>query len=421
MLNHSDDLEERVPALSPEPSQAISPVEGAANIPRRMRRQAPLTMRLRSTAVSAIGNVLLLVGSAATTALVGEALVRWLAPQQLVTRRIDIFTPVDTLGWEHRPNVHTLVNTGERTVHFDTDADGFRVSHAGPVVANHRILLIGDSFMAAAQVEYDSSLAGLLERRLPGRLGKPVEVQNAAVTAWDPPQYYYRARRMLEHRQYDLALVSIFLGNDINARGLAPLKPRAEAEIHSLRWPRNFSKREIVDAVFYPINDHLTEDSELFVLLKKKAQLLLMRAGLTALYFPDDFLKSEAKSPRWEMTAEICAQIADVAKKHNVPVLFFIVPTDFQVNQSTFRQYVRGFHIDPSTVDIEQPNRLFGSALKERGLHFIDALPAFREIRNQRPLYGSVDPHFSAAGHDALERLIEPSVLAYMQSAAQRQ
>ena len=408
------------PAVSPHSTEGRPPL---ANNPLESRERTPRSvpkMRLRSTAVSALGSLVLLLGSAALTALVGEGLVRWLAPQQLVTRRIDIFTPVDTLGWEHRPNVHTLVNTGERTVHFDTDADGFRVSRSGPVVANDRILLIGDSFMAAAQVEYDSSLAGLLQSRLPARLGKSVEVQNAAVTAWDPPQYYYRARRMLEHRHYDLVLVSIFLGNDINPRGLAPLKPRAEAEIHSFHWPRSLSKRELINAVFYPINDHLTEDSELFVLLKKKAQLLLMRAGLTALYFPDDFLKSEAKSPRWEMTADICAQIADLAKKQNVPVLFFLVPTDFQVNQNTFRQYVQGFHIDPSTVDIDQPNRLFGSALKERGLTFIDALPAFRAIRNRRPLYGSVDPHFSAAGHDALERLIEPSVVGYMQSATSR-
>jgi hypothetical protein len=421
MLNDQNGLAEREPALSPRSTAPHPLVNDSSAVPERGGQRRVLSRRLRSTAVSAIGNLLLLIASATLTALVGEGLVRWLAPQQLVTRRIDIFTPVDTLGWEHRPNVHTLINTGERTVHFDTDADGFRVSHAGPVVANDRILLIGDSFMAAAQVEYDSSLAGLLQSRLPVRLGKPIEVQNAAVTAWDPPQYYYRARRMLEHRHYDLVLVSIFLGNDINARGVAPLKPRAEAEIHSFRWPRNLSKREIINAVFYPINDHLTEDSELFVLLKKKAQLLLMRAGLTALYFPDDFLKSEAKSPRWEMTADICAQIADLAKKQNVPVLFFLVPTDFQVNQSTFRQYVHGFHIDPSTVDIDQPNRLFGAALKERGLHFIDALPAFREIRNVRPLYGSVDPHFSAAGHNALERLIEPSVVADIQSATNHQ
>jgi hypothetical protein len=351
------------------------------------------------------------------TALVGEVIVRWLVPQQLVTRRSDIFAPVDTLGWVHRPNVHTLVNTGERTVHFDTDADGFRVSRTGPVVADHRILLIGDSFMAAAQVEYESSLPGLLEARLPASLGVPVEVQNAAVTAWDPQQYYYRARRLLDHRRYDLVLVSIFLGNDIDARPLAPLRPRPMGEIHTLRWPRHLSKSEIIDAVFYPINDYLTERSHLFVLLKKKAQLLLMRAGLTALYFPVDFLKREADSPRWEMTADICAQIADLANKSHVPILFFLVPTDFQVNQKAFRQYVRGFHIDSSTVDIEQPNRLFGSALSKRGLHFIDALPGFRQYRGGRALYGSVDPHFAAAGHEELERIIEPSVIAYMHSA----
>jgi hypothetical protein len=388
--------------------------------PQRERPDRSLLPRLRRGLVTAIGNVLLIVCSAAVTALIGEFAVRWLAPQQLVTRRIDIFAPVDTVGWEHRPNVHTFVNTGERTVHFDTDADGFRISTKGPVLASRRILLIGDSFMAAAQVEYESSLAGLLESRLPARLGTPVHVRNAAVTAWDPPQYFYRARRQLDRERYDLVLVSIFVGNDINARPLAALTPRPMAEIHSLRWPRKLSKNELVDAVLYPINDNLTEHSHLFVLLKKKAQLLLMRLGLTGLYFPDDFLKREATSPRWAMTADICARIAELANKRHVPILFFLVPTDFQVNHEVFTQYVRGFHIDPSTVDIDQPNRLFGSELEKRGLPFIDALSAFRRARRGRPLYGRVDPHFSAAGHDVLERLIEPSVIALMQSPAVR-
>jgi hypothetical protein len=271
--------------------------------------------------------------------------------------------------------------------------------------------------MAAAQVEYESSLAGLLESRLPKQLGVPIAVRNAAVAAWDPPQYYYQARRMLDKGHYDLLLVSIFVGNDINARPLAPLTPRPMAVMHRLRWPRHLTKGELIDAILYPINDHLTESSHLFVLLKKKAQLLLMRAGLTALYFPDDFLKREATSPRWQMTADICAQIAELGRKHHVPVLFFLVPTDFQVNAETFANYVRGFHIDPSTVDIEQPNRLFGAELRKRGLSVLDALPALRRARAEgRHLYGKVDPHFAAAGHDVLEQLIEPSVIALMQS-----
>src|SRR5947209_13994313 len=36
-------------------------------------------------------------------------------------------------------------------------------------------------------------------------------------------------------------------------------------------------------------------------------------------------------------------------------------------------------------------NRLFGAALQRRGLHTIDALPAFLQSRSARPLYGTVE------------------------------
>src|SRR5438093_849000 len=98
----------------------------------------------------------------------GELAVRFVAPQQLIVKRPDIWQPADTLGWTRRPNVNTTINTGERTVRVITDHDGFRVGGAGRVESKRRILLLGDSFMEALQVEYEQSLARLLEARPPG-------------------------------------------------------------------------------------------------------------------------------------------------------------------------------------------------------------------------------------------------------------
>ena len=110
-----------------------------------------------------------------------EVLVRVLAPQQLVVKRPDIWQAVDTLGWAHRADVRTTINTGERTVRVFTDRDGFRVGAGGRVEGKKRILLLGDSFMEAFQVEYEQSFAGLLEARLGATLGETVAVRNAGV------------------------------------------------------------------------------------------------------------------------------------------------------------------------------------------------------------------------------------------------
>src|SRR6266516_3444108 len=220
----------------------------------------PLAARLRGALVNSV----MLCTSLGLAYLVGEVSVRILAPQQLIVKRPDIWQPVDTLGWMHRPDVTTTINTGERTVHVFTDGDGFRVGRAGRVESKRRVLLLGDSFMEALQVEYEQSLAGLLQARLGTRLGETVAVRNSGVGGWDPPQYLMEARRVLARDRFDLALVSVYLENDV-VQAMQTYPPRPPAVVHPLRLPRRPTWAEFVDAVLYPINDFLEVRSQLFI------------------------------------------------------------------------------------------------------------------------------------------------------------
>ncbi len=351
----------------------------------------------------------------------GEGLVRLVAPQQLILKRPDVWRAVDTLGWVHRARVNTTVNTGERTVRFVTDAEGFRVGATqsagggGKEGQRRRILLLGDSFMAAMQVDYEASTAGLLEAGLARRLGSPVTIRNAAVAGWDPPQYLMEARVALARERYDLVLVALYLGNDVVPARIDRYPARPPVEVHALRFPRRPTLGELSDALAYPINDFLEVRSHLFILFKRHAQVLLMRLGLTAASFPVELMRREATAPRWAVTAGICRDIAVAARRRGVTTLFVLLPTPYQVDSTEFWRSVRGFGIDPATVDLEQPDRLLGGELRARGLRIVDVLPAFREAhRAGAELYGRVDPHFSPEGHQLLDRLLEPVVVGYL-------
>lgn len=363
----------------------------------------------------ALVNAALILVSVGLAAFLGELSVRIIAPQQLIIKRPDIWQPADTLGWTHRSDVNTTINTGERTVHVFIDQDGFRVGRAGRTEGKRRILLLGDSFMEALQVEYEQSLAGLLEARLGARLGETVTVRNTGVGGWDPPQYLIEARREIGRERFDLVLVSVYLGNDVVARRVEryPAGPPDDAPFHRLRLPRHLTYAELVDAVFYPINDFLKARSHLFVLLKKQASTLRMRLGLTADYFPDDLLRREASSPRWVVTAQICRDIRNLASVHGVPSVFVLIPAPYQVDTAAFYRALKGFRIDQAAVDLEQPNRLLSSAMAAYKLDVVDVLPDFRRAeRSGSRLYGTVDPHLSPEGHELLERLVEPVVEA---------
>ncbi len=368
-----------------------------------------------------LGNVALAGVSLLFALGLAEVLVRLVAPQQLILKRSDVWQAVDTLGWGHRANVNTTLNTGERTVRFVTDARGFRIGSTPRVAGGRHILLLGDSFMAAMQVDYEQSTAGLLEAGLVRRLDSPVTVRDAAVAGWDPPQYLMEARAALPRDQFALVLVVLYLGNDVVPARIERYPPRPPAEVHPLRFPRRLSMTELTDAVAYPINDFFEVRSHLFIFVKRHARALLMRLGLTAAYFPVELLRREATSPRWAVTANICQDIAEVARRHGAATLFVLVPTPFQVDSTEFWRSVRGLRIDPAAVDLDQPDRLLGRELHTRGLRVLDVLPEFRDAhRAGASLYGRVDPHFSPAGHELLERLLEPVVARHLAHPGRR-
>ena len=371
--------------------------------------------------VRVLGPVALLVGSFAVALILAEVVVRIFAPQQLVLIRPDIWQPVDSVGWRFRPNLNTTVNTGERTVHVYTDRDGFRVGRAGRVAAATRALLIGDSFMAALQVEYEQSLAGLLEERLPGDVGRPVEIRNAGQAGWDTPQYFLEARSTLNRDSFALMVVSVYLGNDVFKTRPEHIPPRLPVETYEFRLPRHLTGGEFVAAFFRPINDFLKRRSHAFVFFKTRLHTTLLRLGLAADDFPEEFLKSQAASPRWDVTSGILADIAGLASRKGIPTLFVLIPAPFQVEPAVFQRYVRGFRVDSSQFYVDQPTRLMRDRLQARGLAVLDVLPAFRAADRQGArLYGSVDPHLTPHGHEVLEALVAPRIAALLQQPVKR-
>lgn len=362
----------------------------------------------------------LLCASLAFSLLLAEGLVRLVAPQQTILKRPDIWMPVDTLGWAHRPHLETRINTGERTVEVHTDEDGHRVGREGRVEADTRILVLGDSFMEAFQVEYEQSVPGLLERRLPESLERRVAVRNTAVGGWEPSQYLLQARTSLQEEEFDLVILALYLKNDILERRRDHFPPRAPTEVHRFSVPDGLSRDALIDSILYPLNDFLEVRSHLFQLFKRRADHLLMKLGLTAAYFPDVFYEREADSPRWRVTAQISAEIAELAAERSVPTLVLLIPPPGRVNPDEFERYVRGFGIDPAEVDMEQPAALLSESLRDERMFVVDASRALISARAQgERQYGEVDQHLTPAGHETVAEVLLPAVIEHLSGSAE--
>ena len=86
---------------------------------------------------------------------------------------------------------HPAVHGGAR-VRVEINRDGFRGDELLPSGAAQRVVVYGDSFIAAEFSSLEHTFTEQLERRLAADHGKPVEVVNAGVVGYGPDQALMR-------------------------------------------------------------------------------------------------------------------------------------------------------------------------------------------------------------------------------------
>lgn len=363
-----------------------------------------------------LGPVLMLSISFILGLVLAEVATRVVAPQQLFLIRPDVFQPVDSLGWKHRPDLSTTINTGEGTVTLFTDHRGFRVGRDGAVESDRTVLILGDSFMAALQVEYEESFPGLMQAELRKLVAGPVAVRNTGVGGWDPPHYLIKARQELSRKVPELVVVAVYLGNDVVERGRDRFEPRVPFPRPRLSLLVGFSPRAWVEAIGAPADFRLRQVSHLYVLLRSHLLELRMRLGLSSVYFPQEYLASEATAPRWDITAAILEEIHTEAEALGVPVIFILIPAPFQVLENELARHVSAFGLDTLEIRIDQPNELLGGRLRERGLEVLDPLPSLRDAANRGDIpYGRVDSHFTESGHQVTWDYVRDRILQILE------
>ena len=368
-----------------------------------------------------VKNLCLLTASLVLGCLIAEGLVRLFLPQKLVTNYSKIWRTDSTFGWRLRENLNTTLNSGEGTVHFLTDSDGFRINlndeSSDDLNRSVSILILGDSFLEAIQVENRHTIPQLMKENLSRTHAMNITVHNSSCGGWNPNHYYLEAKR-LAGRKYDAAITFLYVSNDVISTRVDQYKPRQPAQPHRLKFPRKLSGSEITDRILYPINDFLETRSQLFSLLKNRTKWLRMKLGLSTYYFPDVFKLSKQQSDCWDITADVCKAIHDTFADQHVPCIFVLLPAPYQVDEDVLTNYARAFDIDLDSVDIHQPNNILKTSFESRSLVLVDPLEYMREkAEDGHILYGHIDSHLNREGHKAVAEFMTPMVESYLNGA----
>lgn len=345
--------------------------------------------------------------------LLGEGIVRIFLPQEQTYTNAAIWKPDARLGWRHPENIHVPAKPGSAIV-FRTDEHGYRVNAEGVQrsdTSGHNILVLGDSFLEAVQVENRNSISQILQDTLNLLPGLNTRFYNSGVAGWSPNHYFLEGKRVLEETdlKIDQALVFLYTGNDVITREIERFSPADRSNKKPFRLPRNLQRRELASSLIFPADDYLDRNSHLYALVKRRNRRSMTKMGLYSGYFTPVFHTRFKASGAWETTAKVCKKISSKFDEYDIPVKFVLIPTSFQVNSQVLENTIYDFDLDRDSLDIEQPNRILAELFARDSMILHDPLEYLRKKSKEgAPLYGIVDPHFNKEGHRAMADYLLP-------------
>ena len=374
-------------------------------------------------------NVLLVVASLAVGLAAAEAGLRAFFPQPLLEsyRGADTGGPLTRrdaeLGWTLRPDVAWPDAPASWENGLSTNAAGFRdAPHAEEKAPGaYRVVVLGDSFVFGSGVPQDA----ILTRRLAARLGPGFEIVNLGVPGYGTDQELLTLRRWGRKLSPDLVLLGFFwndLMENTSDRIYGLPKPRFTLEGGRLvlHPPAGFS----APSAFARVDATLASTSHLWSLLRNglsSAGRAVGDAGERPVSI-DFSLRSAppSRAAEFALSFELLGAVRDEAASLGAPLGVFSVPPRFLVDQAAAARLLRIYGLPNDALD-EDGFRRVREACEARGIPFLDLLPGFRrEAAAGTRLFLPTGIHWSAAGHDAAARLLEPAVRSGLSAVSAR-
>src|SRR5215212_8068128 len=292
--------------------------------------------------------------------------------------------------------------TSEYTSWIEVNSKGLRgaeIEYAKPP-GERRILVLGDSFTFAEQVNQNETFAQRLEDRLNAEGGGGTyRVLNAGSNGWATAnEAVYLAKEGVRFKP-DIVIVALYLGNDIsdNFRRVATFQDAADADL-ALRGADSFDGPR-----------RLLRKSELYSVFESgvlaKLPIWQGDGGSNA---------SDRRSPRtlaeadeaWTITAQLLDRMRDVSESQGARFVVMVVPTATAVAQRGGPAVKDGDDGDEDAEDdtrpgFEDPHGQLAAISARHNLTTLDLLSAMRKADNRvkERLYYRQNAHWTAAGH----------------------
>lgn len=316
-------------------------------------------------------------------------------------------------GWQHSSEYFARVRFNQLGLRDP------RESYTKPP-GTFRILLLGDSFMEAVQVEQHETTAAQLEARLRAALPDlNIEVINAGVAGWSTGiEWLY-----LDHEGHrfepDLVLVGFFIGNDLHDNYYKLQLAGDDLDLAVKPYFGLGKDGAVVQRDPPPASPppggplpllrsccrlwNVVETGVLNRFWNEQANVPLwaaapMEAHTRALY---DVEPAGEWREGWEITSQLFGRLAARAAEIGAPVAVFAIPDSPQVSEAHWRQLVEGRRLREGRLALDSPNRQLAAIAARHGLPLLDLLPTLqREAAGEpRRFYFQTDQHWNRDAH----------------------
>ena len=286
-----------------------------------------------------------------------------------------------------------------------------------------RIALLGDSFIEAFEVPFDSTVGEVVERRLTALRGSPVEVLNFGNGGYGTTQEFLTLQHEVWKYSPDLVLLAVTTGNDISDN-YRPLRQGDYVPYQVFRGDRLVLDSSFVQARGYRSRALWTRRMLDVVTHFRLAQLVnrvrhLRRKGerqeanAGADQGDELGLRDEVQMPptttewqeAWKVTEGVLRLMRDDCRTRHTPFALVTLTRGIQV--TPVREEKERFLRQLGTKDLYYPERRLSEFGRQEGIPVLNLAPSMAEEAERRHVYFHAHGkdlgvgHWNVAGHHA--------------------
>jgi hypothetical protein len=377
---------------------------------------------------------ILLLTTLVLIALAGEVVLRFLLPLGTVVWRVNEEYLHEYVPGARKLFIHHPANGGD-WIRVEINRDGFRGEPLAPKEESERILVYGDSFVAAEFTPLSETFVARLGERLYEITGTRYQMINAGVVAYGPDQVARRLVADLARLEPEAVVLAITAGNDFGDLvrnklyrvapdgGVAPasfeiaLQTRAQLQhrpLTELGWTRLMrAVRRGLSQRFGALSREQPERP------RPVATRLLERCQRDADEYADPIVRRifadhydadvsllpdspMAHTKRALMTG-VLAAIGETTRRAGVPLLVVVIPSPIDVTEDHF-----GLVVDWSLYPGYRRSALTDAVVTAARAHDLDTLDLFAAFRENEPeslYFAHGNDHWNSRGQALAARL----------------